>query len=73
VPLFFVLMGIQVDLRSLVNLIVLSFGVVLILCALAGKLACALGVMGRGTNRLAVASGMIPRGEVGLIWAFKRP
>jgi Na+:H+ antiporter len=69
VPLFFVLMGIQVDLRSLASPVVLSFGVVLILCALAGKLVCALGVLGRGTNRLAVAIGMIPRGEVGLIFA----
>jgi Kef-type K+ transport system membrane component KefB len=69
VPLFFVLMGIQVDLRSLASPIVLSFGVVLILCALVGKLACALGVLGAGTNRLAVAIGMVPRGEVGLIFA----
>jgi Kef-type K+ transport system membrane component KefB len=69
VPLFFVLMGIQVDLRSLVNLPALGFGAVLILCAFLGKLACALGVLEGGTNRLAVAIGMIPRGEVGLIFA----
>jgi Kef-type K+ transport system membrane component KefB len=43
--------------------------VILILCALIGKLACVLGVLGSGTNRLAVAIGMIPRGEVGLIFA----
>jgi Kef-type K+ transport system membrane component KefB len=69
VPLFFVLMGIQVDLRSLINLPALGFGAVLILCAFLGKLACALGVLEGGTNRLAIAIGMIPRGEVGLIFA----
>jgi Kef-type K+ transport system membrane component KefB len=69
VPLFFVLMGMQVDLRSLASLPALGFGAVLILCAFVGKLACALGVLGGGINRLAVAVGMIPRGEVGLIFA----
>src|SRR5262245_11785804 len=62
VPLFFVLMGIQVDLRSLLSLPALGFGAVLILCAFLGKLACALAVLREGTNRLAVAIGMIPRG-----------
>jgi Kef-type K+ transport system membrane component KefB len=69
VPLFFVLMGIQVHLGSLADATVLRFGTVLVLCAVAGKLACGLGVVGRGMNRLAVAVGMIPRGEVGLIFA----
>jgi Kef-type K+ transport system membrane component KefB len=32
-------------------------------------LACALGVLERGLNRLAIAIGMVPRGEVGLIFA----
>ncbi len=69
VPLFFVLMGIQVHLESFASPQTLALGIVLILCALAGKLACALGVVGGGVNRLAVAIGMIPRGEVGLIFA----
>lgn len=69
VPLFFVLMGIQVDVTSLVNRDSLGFAAVLLLVAVAGKLACAAGVVGRGINRLAVAIGMIPRGEVGLIFA----
>jgi Kef-type K+ transport system membrane component KefB len=69
VPLFFVLMGIQVDLGSLGSLSTLGFGMVLILCAFVGKLACAVGVLGGGIDRLAVAIGMIPRGEVGLIFA----
>jgi Kef-type K+ transport system membrane component KefB len=37
--------------------------------AIIGKQVCALGVLERGLNRLAVGLGMIPRGEVGLIFA----
>ncbi len=69
VPLFFVLIGIQVNLGSLASPVVFGFGIVLTICALVGKLACAVGVVDRGVNRLAVAIGMIPRGEVGLIFA----
>jgi Kef-type K+ transport system membrane component KefB len=69
VPLFFVLMGIQVHLASLVTPETLVVGSVLVLCGIAGKLACAAGVWGRGTNRLTVGIGMVPRGEVGLIFA----
>lgn len=69
VPLFFVLMGIQVDLAALAHPATLGLGAVLLLCALAGKLAAGLGVVGRRVNRLAVGIGMIPRGEVGLIFA----
>jgi Kef-type K+ transport system membrane component KefB len=69
IPLFFVLMGIQVDVPSLVSPDIMVLGAVLVVCALAGKLACALGIFGRGVNRLAVGIGMVPRGEVGLIFA----
>ncbi|MBI4536321.1 MAG: cation:proton antiporter [candidate division NC10 bacterium] len=69
VPLFFVLMGIQVHLGSLLDRGVLGLGAALIVCALAGKLACAFVVGGRWVDRLAVGIGMIPRGEVGLIFA----
>ncbi len=69
VPLFFVLMGIQVNLESLASPRILFLGTALILCAFAGKLACALGVLEGEVNKLAIAIGMIPRGEVGLIFA----
>ncbi|HWO40772.1 MAG TPA: cation:proton antiporter [Candidatus Eisenbacteria bacterium] len=69
VPLFFVLMGLQVDLRSLADPSALTLGGVLIVCAVIGKLACGLGVVGRGVRRLSVGIGMVPRGEVGLIFA----
>jgi Kef-type K+ transport system membrane component KefB len=69
VPLFFVLMGIHVHVASLLERDILVLGVVLLLCAIVGKLACTLAVLGRGVNRLAVGIGMVPRGEVGLIFA----
>jgi Kef-type K+ transport system membrane component KefB len=69
VPLFFVLMGVQVDLASLVAPSSLWLGAALVAAAIVGKLACALGVVDRRVDRLTVAVGMIPRGEVGLIFA----
>jgi Kef-type K+ transport system membrane component KefB len=68
-PLFFVLMRIQVNLGSLASSTILFLGAILILCGLAGKLGCALGVMEGEVNKLAVAIGMITWGEVGLIFA----
>lgn len=69
VPIFFVLMGLKVDLRAFAHVEILGFAAVLTLVAIVGKQACSLGVVGRGVNRLAVGLGMIPRGEVGLIFA----
>ena len=60
VPLFFVLMGIQVHLGSLADPTALGLGAALVVAAILGKLACALGVLDRSMNRLAVAIGMIP-------------
>ncbi len=69
VPLFFVLMGTAVDLRALLEPSVLGFAGLLTLVAIVGKLAAGLGVATRGVRRLTVGIGMIPRGEVGLIFA----
>ena len=69
VPLFFVLMGIKVDLGSLASGPVFALAAALTACALAGKLVCGLGVVDRSVSRLAVGIGMLPRGEVGLIFA----
>ncbi len=68
-PVFFVLMGLQVDLKPLLNPGILAFAGLLTAVAIVGKLACGIGVLGRGVDRLAVGFGMIPRGEVGLIFA----
>jgi Kef-type K+ transport system membrane component KefB len=69
VPIFFVLMGLKVNLRELARPELLGFAVVLTLAAIIGKQICALGVLEKGLNRQAVGLGMIPRGEVGLIFA----
>jgi Kef-type K+ transport system membrane component KefB len=69
VPIFFVVMGMRTDLRSLADLRALGLAAALTIAAVAGKQACGLGVRGAGIDRLTVGIGMIPRGEVGLIFA----
>jgi Kef-type K+ transport system membrane component KefB len=69
VPVFFVLMGMRVDLEVFADPAVLGLAGVLTLAAIAGKQACALGVVDRGLDRLSIGLGMVPRGEVGLIFA----
>jgi len=69
VPIFFVLMGLKVDLRLFTRLDILGFAATLTIAAIIGKQVCGLAVLERGVNRVAVGLGMIPRGEVGLIFA----
>ena len=69
VPVFFVLMGFRVDLRSFASPAVLGFAALITLVAIIGKQVCGLGVLERGVDRLVIGVGMIPRGEVGLIFA----
>ena len=69
VPIFFVLMGMRTDLSSFAQPGVLVLAAALTIAAIIGKQACALGVLGKGVDRLTVGLGMIPRGEVGLIFA----
>ncbi len=69
VPLFFVQMGLKIDVASLWRLDVLGLAAVLTLAAIAGKQACGLGALERNLSRVAIGVGMIPRGEVGLIFA----
>jgi len=68
VPLFFALLGIRTDLRAFAEPGTLALALGLTVAAVVGKLACGLGVA-RGGNRLAVSFGMMPRGEVSLIFA----
>lgn len=69
VPIFFVVMGMRTDLKSFLEPGVLSLAAALTVVAIIGKQACSLGVLGKGIDRLTVGLGMIPRGEVGLIFA----
>jgi Kef-type K+ transport system membrane component KefB len=69
VPIFFVLMGIQVRLESFGNYSVLGLAAGLTVAAIIGKQVCAYGALGKGLDRNTIGVGMIPRGEVGLIFA----
>jgi Kef-type K+ transport system membrane component KefB len=68
-PIFFVQMGIQVHLESFMVPTVLGISIGLIIAAVIGKQACGAVVRKRQADRLTVGIGMIPRGEVGLIFA----
>jgi Kef-type K+ transport system membrane component KefB len=72
VPIFFVVMGLRTDLSVFARPGVLSLAAALIVAAVLGKQLCALGVIGRrvaSIDPLAVGFGMMPRGEVQLLFA----
>jgi Kef-type K+ transport system membrane component KefB len=68
VPIFFVLMGVRADLRALADAHTLLLAGALAAAAVVGKMLCAAGAP-RGSDRLAIAFGMLPRGEVSLVFA----
>jgi Kef-type K+ transport system membrane component KefB len=68
-PLFFVVMGMRTQLASFFDARVVVLTLALTIAAIAGKQVCGLGVLGGGVDRLSVGLGMVPRGEVGLIFA----
>jgi Kef-type K+ transport system membrane component KefB len=68
VPVFFVRMGMLVDMHSFASRSVIFFAIALTLAAILGKLACAF-VAPKGISGLTIGLGMMPRGEVGLIFA----
>ena len=70
VPIFFVYMGMNVDLSTFGNYNVIIFALVLTLVAIIGKQICSLaGIFEKKINSWVIGVGMIPRGEVGLIFA----
>ncbi len=69
VPVFFVLMGVRTDLSVFANTSVLALASALTIAAIISKQLCGLGAIGPGLDRLSIGIGMIPRGEVGLIFA----
>ncbi len=66
-PLFFVLMGAKVDPGALFKPATLGFAALLALLGVAGKYLAGFGG-GRGIRAAVVGWGMVPRGEVGLIF-----
>ncbi len=69
IPIFFVRMGMMVDLATFGQIEILLLAGAITLAAFIGKQACSLAIFDKVTNRLAVGLGMVPRGEVGLIFA----
>jgi Kef-type K+ transport system membrane component KefB len=69
IPIFFVVMGMRTDLASFADAQVLTLAAALTVAAVIGKQVCGLAVVGGGIDRVTVGLGMIPRGEVGLIFA----
>jgi Kef-type K+ transport system membrane component KefB len=67
-PLFFVLLGFQVDVSTFADLKVLVVGLLLTLVAIFGKMAATV-ILKRGYRKLVVGFGLVPRGEVTLIFA----
>jgi Kef-type K+ transport system membrane component KefB len=67
-PVFFVRTGMNVKLGGLDGH-TLVLALVLVVTAVVGKLASGLGVRGKSADRLTIGLGMMPRGEVGLIFA----
>ncbi len=67
VPVFFVYTGLQVDLRVLFDPQVLLVALVVTLFAFIGKYVSSLGT--KGLDKNIIGFGMVPRGEVGLIFA----
>ena len=69
VPIFFVLTGVRVELAAFADPNILGLAAVLTVAAWIGKQICSFGVLQRGVDRWTVGLGMVPRGEVGLIFA----
>jgi Kef-type K+ transport system membrane component KefB len=67
-PLFFMLIGMQVKCELFFDWHVLLIAAALITAAVIGKLASGIGVSGK-VDRVLIGVGMLPRGEVGLVFA----
>ncbi len=68
-PIFFITVGAGVNLALLGNQQALFLAAALTLTAVLGKLVCGYAAFGTQANKLAIGAGMVPRGEVGLVFA----
>lgn len=69
VPIFFASVGAMVDLGAMANAKSLSIGGALIVCGILGKVAAGWAPVWIKGNKLLIGVAMVPRGEVGLIFA----
>lgn len=68
VPIFFVFTGMMVDLTTFADKTIILTALGLTVAAIVGKVAAGF-LAGKGNNKLIIGFGMVPRGEVGLIFA----
>lgn len=69
VPIFFVVVGAAVDIKTFASPHILIIGIGITAIGIAGKVLAGFAVLRRGLRRIVVGVGMVPRGEVGLIFA----
>jgi Kef-type K+ transport system membrane component KefB len=69
VPIFFVAVGAAVDVRAFADPRILTIGGILLAIGIAGKVLAGAGAWRFRGRRLFIGIGMVPRGEVGLIFA----
>jgi Kef-type K+ transport system membrane component KefB len=74
VPIFFVLMGTNVDISAFnpfiaANKEIFALTIVLFIFAFVGKMVAGFAVLKKNVNKLLIGVSMVPRGEVGLIFA----
>lgn len=69
VPIFFVVVGASVDVRTFADASVMTVGLALIAVAIVGKFAAGYAPFWLEGKKSVIGVGMVPRGEVGLIFA----
>jgi Kef-type K+ transport system membrane component KefB len=69
IPVFFLQIGISVDISAFTSARVLEIAGALFVVAVLGKMVAAFGMARAPGDKLLVGLGMVPRGEVGLIFA----
>jgi Kef-type K+ transport system membrane component KefB len=69
IPVFFLRVGVDADLAAIARPGALGLAAVLLVAAVAAKLACGAFAFRSDVDRLLVGLGMLPRGEVGLVFA----
>ncbi len=69
IPVFFLQIGIDADVGAFFSVPVLKDATILLVVAVIGKLVAAFGAFGSRSDKWLIGLGMLPRGEVGLIFA----
>ncbi|MBU6317569.1 MAG: cation:proton antiporter, partial [Acidobacteria bacterium] len=69
IPVFFLQIGINADLGAMAKPSVLGLAAAMCALAIGGKLLAAVGAFGTRADKVLIGIGMVPRGEVGLIFA----